>query len=429
MRRLLFLLISLVGAAVHAAPDSELPSVLTLSDARAMAIRNHPRLAASQIQAVIAQEGVKVAEAAFLPTLQGYVTSVEAGNENTRILAGALNNPSVYDRTAGGFQLNQLITDFGHTYNMQAGSKLEARAENENIAATREQVLLGVDIAYFTALQAQAVLGVAKETLASQQLLSEQVEALAKNQLKSDLDVSFTMVALEQAKLVQQKAEGDQDAAQAVLAAALGLRVRHVFVLVATFQEEPPLAEASVLVDDALHHRPDLQKLRFERDAAGRYARAENESNYPSISAVGVIGDSPSHDSRVPEHYAAGGVTLSVPIFEGGLYAARQRQFELRARIADENLRDAEDNVVRDVQVAQSNYSTSAQRLRTTRQLVSAARQALELAQARYRAGSSSIVEISQAQLNATSAEIAQAEVTYDTLIQRSILNYQTGQL
>ena len=162
----------LTPCAVLGAADAGPAELLTLRDAEAQALRNHPRLAAAQIQAVIAQEGVKAAQAVFYPTVQAYITSVDAGNENTRILAGALNNPSIYDRTAGGLGISQLITDFGRTYNLAAGSKLQARAEAENAEATREQIRLGVDVAYLTALQARAVLKVAKQTLDTEHLLA-----------------------------------------------------------------------------------------------------------------------------------------------------------------------------------------------------------------------------------------------------------------
>jgi outer membrane protein len=57
------------------------------------------------------------------------------------------------------------------------------------------------------------------------------------------------------------------------------------------------------------------------------------------------------------------------------------------------------------------------------------ATQALDLAQTRYDLGLSSIVELSQAQLNKTSAEIASASAKYDYQLQRAVLDYQIGAL
>ena len=69
------------------------------------------------------------------------------------------------------------------------------------------------------------------------------------------------------------------------------------------------------------------------------------------------------------------------------------------------------------------------QRLALTDQLLNQANQALNLAQARYKLGLSSIIELSQSQLNATEAEIAQASAKYDYAAELSALNFQIGAL
>ena len=84
--------------------------------------------------------------------------SVGTADENTRLAAiGALNNPSIFDRNAEGLVLSQLITDFGRTANLTGSAKLQAQAEADNAQATREQILLAVDAAFFAAQQAQSV--------------------------------------------------------------------------------------------------------------------------------------------------------------------------------------------------------------------------------------------------------------------------------
>ena len=92
-------------------------------------------------------------------------------------------------------------------------------------------------------------------------------------------------------------------------------------------------------------------------------------------------------------------------------------------------MRDLENRVTRDVTVAWLNASTAYQRLALSSELLSQANQALELAQARYDLGLSSIIELSQAQLNKTSAEIQSTSAQYDFQTQNAVLNYQTGVL
>jgi len=402
---------------------------LTLAEAHATALRNHPRVTIAQLRELIAREVVRENRAAYFPTADAYADGVEAGNRNTRILAGGLNNPVIYDRVADGIGVSELITDFGQTSNRVAGARLEARAESQNAAAVNEQILLSVDVHYFGALQAQAVLRVARDTVASRQLLVNRVEALARNQLKSSLDVSFAQVALEESLLLQQNAEGDVAGSQASLSAALGYRDSHSFELADEPLPSGNPPDVDRVIDAATRNRPDLLRLRFERDAAIRAARAQKDRNYPTLAAVGSFGNAMSHDYRLPDKYAAGAITLDIPLFEGGAFLARQHEAELNARIADQVLRDEEDNVGRDVRLAWIALNASRQRLRTTEKLLSYAGQAYELAQARYRMGSSSMLELSEAQLSATTARIAAASARYDELIRQSMLDYQTGSL
>jgi outer membrane protein len=399
-----------------------------LAQAHELALKNHPQIAAADYRTLAAEQVTKEARSGFFPTANLYGTAAGADSDNTRIMAGGLNNPSVFDRAAEGLGVSQLITDFGRTANLTASSKLQAQAASHNAAATREQVLLQVDFNYFGVLQAQAVLNVARQTLDTRQLLLDQVSLLASNKLKSDLDVSFARVALEEGRLLVQRAASDADAALASLSTALGFHELQKFQPV---EQAPPLAVAtndvSEFIETALRDRPELASFRNEQDAALRFARAQRDARYPAIAAVGAVGNSPIHDDRLPDNYAAGGIQLSMPLFAGGLYSARQREAELRAQADAEILRAAEDNVIRDVRIAWLDVNNAEEQLRITAELLKNASEAFNLAEARYQVGSSSIVELSQAQLALTSALIANTSARYDVLKQQANLIYQIG--
>ena len=407
---------------------AELPiETLSLAQAKEEALRNHPAYAAAQLRSLLAKEMLKETQSSYYPTANGYVDAVDAGSENTRIMAGGLNNPSVFDRVGEGLAVSELITDFGRTSSLTKGAKSQVRAAGEGAEASREQILLNVEANYLATLQARAVLDVARQTLATRTLTVDQITALANNKLKSDLDVSFAQVALEEAELLVQRAQGDVDGAMASLGAALGERDPRTYVL----SDVPKLTGTpgvlSTLVVTALSRRPDLLNLRYQVESAHDVATAAKDANYPILSAVGVVGNSFTHDARLPDRYAAAGVQLSIPLFEGGAFVARQHEAEIREKVASEALREAEDNAIRDVRLALVAVQTSNQRLSTTRQLLKHASQGFELAQARYKAGSSSIVELSDAQLSQTSAAIAFANAEFDARIQEAVLDYQTG--
>jgi outer membrane protein len=413
-----------------AAGATNAPAPLTLTDAENLALKNHPQIAAANYRALAAQEVVTETRAGFFPTVTAYGNAVGAENEDARILAGGINNPSIYDRVAGGLAANLLIFDFGHTANLAASSKFQAQAEKQNANATREQVLLQVNVSYFSTLQAQAVLRVAQQTVDTRQVLLDQVSMLASNKLKSELDVSFARVAVQEAKLLFQKAQNAAADAMTSLSTALGYREPQPFLLA----EGLPTVlagthDVSQLVETALANRPELLSLRSEHDAAQRLAKAQRDTRLPTVSAVGMIGDAPSHDSHLPDSYEVGGIQVSLPLFAGGLYLARQHEAELKAQADSELVRALEDNIVRDVHIAWSNVKTALEQLRTTEELVRNAAEAYDLAQARYQIGSSSIVELSQAQLSLTSAQITEANARFNILIQQAKLNYEIGAL
>jgi len=186
---------------------------------------------------------------------------------------------------------------------------------------------------------------------------------------------------------------------------------------------------ASEFVFQALRSRPDLLSLRSQVESSAKFAKGEKALSYPTISAVGSAGVVPVHDPELPDNYAAAGVILNVPLFAGGYYSARQQAAALQAQADQARLRDLENNVIRDVHIAWLNAQNAFERYHLTGELLENARQSFDLAQARYKNGISTIVELNQAELNLISAQISYATTQYEYLVQRSALNFQMGAL
>jgi outer membrane protein len=406
------------------------PVPLALHEAHESALRNHPLISVADLKTLAAQQVTREARSGFFPNISGNIVAVGTTSDNTRLAAvGGLNNPAIFDRNAEGLMISQLITDFGRTANLTGSARLQAEAAANNAKATREQILLAVDGAFFSALQAQSVTRVAEQTVTARQTFLDQVSALASNKLRSELDVSFARVNVEDAKLLLSKAQNDLDAAFSQLSTLMGSRKQTSYGLVD--EPLPPTlsTNADMLVEEGLRSRPDLIAMRQSGAASHKFAKAERAARFPTIAAVGAAGVSPIHDPQIPDSYAAGGLTLNLPLFAGGLYAARQKEAELRAQAEEERLRDAENNVVRDIRIAWLNARNAYDRLGITAQLVKNATLSFDLAQARYKNGVSSIVELNQAELNKISAEISYADTRYEYLLRRSALDFQTGGL
>jgi outer membrane protein len=429
---LLFVVVLVVGAGDRARAQSTAPVQLTLKDAEALALKNHPQVLAARATVLEFNQLVVETRSAYFPTLDGELTG-SGGNPQARIGAGYLPASRLFDRLGTGISLSQLITDSGRTPNLVASSRLQARASQQTYEATRYDVLLAVNQAYFNALRAQALVKVAEETVAARQILADQVNELAKNKLRSEVDVAFADVNLSEAKLLLLRAQDQVQAAFAELTRALGAQQEMTYKLVDEPLPPSPPSDADSLIAQAFTNRPDLLSLQFQRDAAVKFERAERDLSFPTVSLVGAAGAIPEINqilsTKIPNNYEGAALNVEVPIFNGHLFAARREAARYRAQAEDQRVRDLQERIARDVRVAWSSSRTAFQNLDVTAELLREATLALDLAQGRYTLGLSSIVELYQAQLNITQAEIENLSAKYDYQSVYAMLQYTMGML
>jgi outer membrane protein len=402
------------------------PTRLSVKDAESIALKNNPAISEARLNALASEQVTREVRSNLWPQTYADITAVDS-RDNSRITAGALNNPIVFTRAAGGATLSQLITDFGHTTNLVASARLQAKADEQSAVATKEDVLLAVDHAFYNALESHAILRVAEQTVASRQLLSDQVSALTRSKLKSDLDLSFANVNLAQAKLLYLDALNNDKAAVASLSAILGYPTLEQFELINdTDSLTPPPADIDQLIAEAFAKRPEILALEFASESADKLHQADRDENLPTISALAAVGDSPVRDDRVYGPYAAVGVNVQIPIFNGFLFSAKSHEADLRSQAARQKLSDLRNRISRDVRTSWLTAGTAFDRVSVNDQLLAQANLALDLAQTRYKLGLSSIVELSQAQLQQTQAEIGSAQAGFEYRLALSILRYQT---
>jgi outer membrane protein len=405
------------------------PTVLTRRDAERIALANNPHIHISQLIARVQHQAVRERRADELPTLTGAITAVQA-NDGSRISSGSIAASRMLTHAGMGVQINQLITDFGHTSNLVASAKLQEKARLADAEASREDIVLATDQIFYAAIEAQETLQVAGQTVSTRQTLTDQVSALASSKLRSDLDLSFAQVNLSQAKLLQLNAQNDLDAAKATLSAVLGYDKLMTFQLVDDTGPLPPLApDPETLIAQAIQNRPDLQSLKFSEQAAQKFSKAQHEQLLPTMSALGVVGDTPAGSSQyfTTNWYGAVGGNINIPIFNGFRLAAQASEAALQAQAASEQTRALQEQVARDVRTAWLNANTALQRVTVTSELVQEANTALDLAKTRYDLGLSSIVELSQAELQQTEAAISNANARSQYNFAISTINFQTG--
>ncbi len=410
--------------AVNAAP----PSVLSLEEAQVIALKQHPGIASSDYRLEASKQSIKEARANYFP--QANANAVRAfADDNTRLTAiNGINNPSILDRGSYGVGVSQLITDFGRTNHQVDAAKAQADAQAAKSLSARDQVLFEVTKAYYNVLRAQRVMHVAEATQKARHTLLDQVGSLRDAKLKSNLDVSIARQGVSEANLLELRAQNDLDDALAELSQALGYNAQQHFTLVDDAEATPPTDQLDTLLTQAKEQNPELQSLRADLRAARKQTEAEAAANYPTVSAVGFAGENPIRDStQLDSNYAAAGVMVSIPLYTGGRLSATEKRSGYQAQAIEQDLIDRENQITRDVRLGWNNMQSAFKNISVSEEMQKTSHEALELTQARYDLGKNSIVDLAQAQLSATQAEIAAANAQYEYFIQRALLNYSVG--
>ena len=411
------------------AVDPATSQPLTLAQAETIATANQPRMLAAQLRARASQQRIREARSSLYPTIAFNATGVGVADTGTATAAGALTTSSISDRFAYGGNLVQLVTDFGRTSALIASSRSSAEAQADLATLTTAQVKLNVRKAYYEVLGSEAVLHAAEDALNNRKLISRQIGALAQSQLRSTLDVNFADVLESEAELAVVRAQSTVQQMRVHLASTMGLQQPIVAPVADVVLPAPLDADPTSLLPQADTQRADLSAAQAQQKAAAQFALSEKRLSYPTLSAAGSAGEIPFHDHTLHDNYAAAGFNLNIPVFNGGLFAARRSEAELEANA---RTRDAEELKLEVNEQVRDGWYRADEAFRTldvSARLVAQSKEALRLAKARYDAGLGSIVELNEAQLNETSAEIGAADATYSYLISRADLDYAAGLL
>jgi outer membrane protein len=406
------------------------PPILTLDQAATTALANQPRLLAAQLRARAFAKRIVETRSGYMPQVAFNATGVRVADTGTSTAAGNITTSAISDRFAYGGNLAQLVTDFGRTSALVSSARATADAQSDIATLTRAQVRLTVIEAYYRVLGSEAVLRAAQAAQTNRQLISRRLSALADSELRSTLDVNFAKVLESEADLAVVRAESTVAQQRVKLATAMGISAP------VTSQLQEPSASSDSLPPDAEsfmktagEYRADLNAAKAQQLAANKFALSERRMSYPTLNILAAAGQVPFHDHTLHDDYAAAGFNLNIPIFNGGLFAARREEAELEAGARTRDAQEIQLQVTEQVRDAWYQADEAYRSLDVTARLVAQSKEALRLAQDRYEAGLGSIVELNEAQLNETSAEITSADSTYTYLLRRAALDFAAGLL
>ncbi len=401
--------------------------VLTLADAEARAIRQHPRIAVARAAERVAAAGPGQVRARLGPQVDATVTGSIA-EHGTRMGVGGINAPDLFSRLGAGIGISQLVTDFGRTKLIAESLDAQVAARGEGVKGVAAEVRLQVRTAYARALAGRAAVAVATETVKGRESILRQARALSESQLRSTLDAGFAEVRVAEAELLVTRSRNEAKSAMISLAQAMGEATTGDWELV-----EPEGAKLSgdvaALVQESLASRPEVAALRHSVESARRQAASDRKLALPTVTASGVAGGIVVGDPRLRPRYLGVGLNLNVPLWNGHAFDYRREESGGRLAQAESELKELELRIAGAVQQAHLEWETAESNIAVTRRLEEQSVRTLRLAEERYRAGLGTVVEYNQAQLDVAVARLAQAGARFEVLVRAAMVEFATGRL
>jgi outer membrane protein TolC len=335
----------------------------------------------------------------------------------------------------GGLMLNQLITDFGYTAHRIVANEANEAASEKEILTTKAFVILEVQKAYFDCLLRKNLVTIAAETVKRRQAVRDQVQALYNHQLKSKVDLDLMLVEVANAELSLIKAQNELKRSFAELNNAMGVDGPDRYELEVIPIQVTPSPGVETLVALGLTDRPELLGNRDRLVARQELLKAVKALNFGSLSAVGSIGITKYgdvHDSGIPSDGVApfwgAGATMKLPLFTGFRIQNQIKEAGHRKGETEEELQNLENEIALQIIRAYLTRTTNAEQIALEQERVVFAKEALLLAQERYRLGLSPIVEVVRATAALFESESRLAEARYIYKTSESVVAYATGQ-
>lgn len=366
----------------------------TLREALVAAYNTNPTLESARATKRSNDETVPIARAAGLPSADITATHIEFLRQSANAFTAPERNLGV---TAA---VLVPVYSGGAVRNNIAAAKQRVEANEADLRNTESTLFSQVVAAYMDVLRTEALVALATNNVA---VLRTNLEATSDRFQVGDLTI--TDVAQSRSRLAL--AEGDLQGAEANLIAAREAYIRLVGQAPGELDAPPPLPGLPGTVGEAivsaLESNPNLDAAKQRAEAAGFDTKAAGAGRLPTVALFsngqysdfyGTLGGPVAAQFRQAETTANAGVRVTIPIFQGGLPAARQRQAGARESAALEDVIAAERQVIAETRSTYASWQAANGVIRSSQAAVEAAELSLEGLRAENSIGNRQILDV-----------------------------------
>jgi outer membrane protein len=420
---------------------------LTLKEAIAIALKYHPRLQEAADNTSAAQQQIGQARSYLGPQLFGaaqYLRSTDNGIGNTQYynadgafprVSGTNHNLPANDTSQssdtsnnymGGVMLSQFLVDFGRRHGFVSERQFEAAAAAADQQLTELDLIFEVSQRYFALLQAKRLIAVYEKALEQRQYHLHEAQVKANAGLRPLLDTYITEAEVQRAQLHLVDARNDDADAKVGLDNALGLSDSAPAFEPADILTYYPITDSlQGLLGTAFQTRPDLIALQDQAKAMGARIVEYQSDYYPTVNAIG--GYSAMGTGTPAANNFNAGIMITWPIFNSFLTSDQIAETRFRQHSILRAIEDLRQEVILQVHTALLNWQASVERISRAEKTLAASRAELELAEKRYEAGLTSIIELEDAQRSYTYDDAAYADALYGFSVAKAAVDRATG--
>ncbi|MBW4055691.1 MAG: TolC family protein [Proteobacteria bacterium] len=394
---------------------------LTLDEAQATALKNHPQI-------VEATENLNGADARTGQALSNYYPqiTVAADWSRGRSYLTPLQSIKTTEVNTDALYLKQTIYDFGRTSGVVDAARSNRDAADKALSITRQDVTLRVKSAFYLLLAAEKQVDAVAENVTARTEVHRQAQEFFKQGIRARVDVARAEANLFTAKTALIRAENNRDIARLELAGAMGMASLGERTVVEPSPVSAPLPERSQVQQDALRNRAELQQLADLKSAASSTLKTAKSGYLPILSGTANVGYA---DRDFPPTGNVWGVGLNVtmPLFSGFSSVEQVKEATANINATEARQSNLRLQIIKDVESAWLGANEAAARMVSTGKEGAAADENKMLAEGRYHEGVGSIIEVTDAESLALDAHTARIQALYDYDIALARLDRAVG--
>jgi len=394
------------------------PRPLTLDEAVKLGLQRNSDLQRQVLLALSAEQDRIIARSAILPHLDfnASVAGNRQGAGNVVVSGVQFAQPtSNYSTTNAGLNLRQLIFDGGKWWNNISAANLGFAASEAQVDEQRLQITYLIEQRFYELVRAQRQLQVFTEAATRSRDQANYTQRLFEGGRATQADVYAARANRDNDEVTRLGQERNVELARADLSAAIGLDAGTPLTVTEPqnmFAEplQPPALEQAL--QQALTNRPSLKAFLLTAESNRKTASATKGDYWPTLSANGFWQRATRDDIpkavEAPGRDSQSGVSLNLTwnLFSGLSTQANVRKAEIQVALAENDLANGRRSVASDVEKAVAQLSTARAQVRVAQQAEQTAKEGLRLARTRQEVGVGNQLEVRDAELKLTQAQL-----------------------